>query len=230
NFSIDRVKVEQSGFENVNYDSETDKDPSSTIGKLYGPVLGHTMDMTLTPMGLVKELSGGDEMIDKMFEAEGLGLMPAQLGQIKATLKMQFGNEAMQESMGQVSDIFPDEPVKVGSTWTKSKKQSSGMGLISENTFTLDKIEAGKVYISFEGTLATAEDNEAMDMVAMTIKYDLEGTQKGQIVIDQATGWTIKSVTNQDFGGDMVIEMDQLPAPMDATMEALTEITFERNE
>ena len=227
-FTINEVKVEQSGFENVSYDSRTDKDPSSTLGKMYIPVLGHSMNMTLAPTGAVKALSGGDAMIDKMFSAEGLGLSSDQLGQLKATMKMQFGNDAMQQTMAQTSDIFPVGPVKVGDTWTKSLTQGSGMGLISKNTFTLDKVEDGKVYISFEGTLATADDSEPMDMVAMKVDYDLEGTQKGTIVVDQANGWVIQSIINQDFGGDMVIEMDQLPAPMDATMDALTIITFER--
>ncbi|MEO1435328.1 MAG: DUF6263 family protein [Bacteroidota bacterium] len=229
-FTLDGVKVEQSGFENVSYDSKTDDDPSSTLGKMYVPVLGHSMNMTLSPTGAVKELSGGNAMIDKMFSAEGLGLSPDQIGQLKATMKMQFGNDALKQTMAQTSDIFPEDPVKVGDTWTKSMAQSSGMGLVAQSTFTLDKIEAGKVYISFEGTLATSENSEPMDMVAMKVSYDLEGTQKGNIIVDESNGWVIQSVVNQDFGGDMVIEMDQLPAPMDATMDALSTITFERQK
>ncbi|MEL6719885.1 MAG: DUF6263 family protein [Bacteroidota bacterium] len=144
-------------------------------------------------------------------------------------MEAQFGAETIKQSMSQMTGFFPDEPVKVGDTWTKSNKVEAGMAMLVETTYTLRERKDGTAFIDFNAKVTSDPDAKGIEMMGMQMQYDLAGTQSGTIQVDEKTGWTKETKGKQEMKGKM--NMSGGPTgEMSADMEVLSEYTYKRIE
>ena len=107
------------------------------------------------------------------------------------------------------SAIYPEESVTMGSQWTSDLTQDiSGVEVTVKTTYTVTKITKKETTVSIEGTMNSNEVN---------------GTNTGSMVIDNATGLTKTSTIKTNMS--MTIEQQGLSIPV--TVNGTTNITIE---
>jgi hypothetical protein len=219
-----KVEGPQGTFE---YDSEDPPDEVPLPAQGMAALVGCSFTVKFTPEGKIEELTGVDEMFDKIIEA--IELPDEQMkDQMIEDMKKQFGGDALKEMMENMTAIFPDEPVGVGDFWKQKMAITRGFPMIIESTFTLAGREDGVAELEVESTIQPNPDAEPMKMGGMTMKIKLKGTQEGTLKIDEATGWFVEGKITQEMEGEMVMSgAPGMEEEMSLPMRIKSTITFE---
>lgn len=181
----------------VSYNSEKpDESQPKEYATSFKNLIGTTFDVSLSPKGNVTQIKGGENMFEGMFDDMG-----DQAKMMEDQMNSQFGSKAMAQSFSQITGFYPNKSVSVGDTWAKTDTVQVGMEILVHSTFTLKERKDGKATILVNSTLQTNPSFPGMEMMGMTMKYDLAGTQDGTIVVDEKSGWTLNSDLAQKMKG-----------------------------
>ena len=176
------------------------------------PVTGKWFGLTLSPYGKELEFTGHDSI------ALEFGGMGGEKRNVKSFFREAFGD-------------LPEEPVKIGDTWTTEDKVSenqSGMDINvnSENVYTLagfevvDGLDCAKITIETTGALDGAGEQMGMDL---TFEGDIESTSTFYFAYKE--GYFVKSSTETFMEGTIAASGAQnMTIPM--TQESKTEVRF----
>jgi hypothetical protein len=200
-----RIKSKQKfGLQTVKFDSEDESeyiDPSM-IG--YKVLVGSELNMRLTPSGKVVELSGFEKIIDEIIEELNIPNSPERDNIIRG-LRKQFGDEALRQSLEQMTIIYPGMPVLTGDTWNISYEMDYGFPMIIESDCTLISREDGIANIDLVSAIRSNPNSEGIDMGMFSLDYDIEGNQKGLIKLDEVSGLPLNSNIEQNFTGTVSV-------------------------
>lgn len=193
--SYEAIRLEIGGPVAASYDSTrnaqsaTANDP--TYAKMFEPMLAATLGMKMETSGKVLEITGFQEMLDKAFDAaEGTG--PTSTA---AMMKQMFNEESLRKMFE--FNVFPSEPLAVGSTWIRRLDQEMPLlGTLKvdiENTFTGVETHAGLrcARIGIAGTM-TIEEREDSDSMPMDVSLDSPAL-KGEMFLSLDNGRLIES-------------------------------------
>ena len=124
-------------------------------------------------------------------------------------------------NLANISQIYPDKPIKKGDSWTKNINISGSIGLNYAYTYTLTDRKAGNAYIDVSAVITPDLESPGMEMMGMKMMYDLAGTASGKIIINEKTGWSDKTDITQDLKG--IVKMSgELIGSMESEMEMKT--------
>jgi len=200
-----RVKsTQKSGLQTVSFDSDDSSeyvDPSM-VG--YRILVGSELQMRLTPAGKVSELSGFEKVLDRIIDELNIPDSPQRDKTIEG-IRRQFGGDALRQSIEQMTIIYPDEPVATGESWNISYEMNFGFPMIVESVCTLLSREDGIADIDLVSTIRSNPNSEDIDMGMFSLRYDIEGSQKGLIELDEESGLPVKSDIGQDFTGTVSV-------------------------
>lgn len=188
--TIDRVKMKQSVFGmEINYDTD---DPATAQN----------------PMAAQLSQTFG-AMIGKSY----VQVMDLQGNILRTDMHQLSGNDdfANNLSSGAQFGNYPDHPVSVGDSWEKDITPLKGSDMKVHAKYTLVKLSGKQATISFEGTL-TANNVQDIDM-------KLNGTQKGEMIIDTKTGWLVESNIDQELSMDLDQNGQKIPATISGTIK-----------
>lgn len=177
---------------NVKYDSKAPDDNSSDINKMFQKMFNTMIDKPFTvvflPNGSVKSVSGMGEIVENMLNAISAD---GQLAVLGSQMSQQFNDEAMQKSLGQSFNLYPDKAIKVGDTWsTENSLPMNYVNVSVKTTNTLKAVNANKATIDVTGEMD-------MDMEESKMK----GAQTGTMIIDTSTGLPLSSDILLDMKG-----------------------------
>ncbi|MEM6698899.1 MAG: DUF6263 family protein [Bacteroidota bacterium] len=206
----------------MTFDSKNpDKNEPADMVEGLKALVGKEYVLKMSPQGKVIELETEGGAFSGAFDNIPNGAA------MEEQMEAQFGTSAIKQSMSQMTGFFPDEPVKVGDTWTKNNKIEAGMAMMVETTYTLKERKNGIAYIDFTAKVTSDPDSKGIEMMGMQMKYDLAGTQSGTIQVDEKTGWTKETKGKQDMKGKM--QMSGGPTgEMSADMDIVTEYTYQQ--
>ncbi len=103
---------------------------------------------------------------------------------------------------------FPEKPVTIGESWKKTITDANSPYAF-DATYTLKKVENGKVYIGLESDVSMSDlKSEEAEATAA----EMNGKQNGTFIYDQKTMWLIEALINQDF--DMSVDQMGMSIPM----------------
>ena len=108
--------------------------------------------------------------------------------------KQGFNEKLIKEEFSKGINILPKKGVKIGESWTETDNITPDGKVKSSVTYTLAKVENGIAEISIKGGIPLKSEKQTQQGVTATIS--IEGTQQGNITIDQNTGWIKKSSLN----------------------------------
>ena len=191
----------------VDYDSSRDKaEAVNPMAKPYAAVVGTAVQITITPLGEVKELTGADKVVAAA--AEAAAALPRE------QMEAQFGEKAQREGIEQLTRIYPVGPVAVGDSWEVEQKMTAAIAGTSRSTYTLKSLTGGKATLDVKGTATTEAD--APTAIVPGGKFDLKGTQTGSLVLDQSTGWIASGSVTSSTEGKLALDVggQQMEIPM----------------
>ena len=197
-FTFDEIQM-KSGM-GISFDSKDASTLNTPQAKMMSSLIGQSLNMKIKPNGKVEEITGFEEMFDSMFNNTGLP-DNEMMTKMKEQIKKQYSSSSLTESMEQAMAIFPDKPVVVGETWTRTLKVNYGMAMSLQNTWTLKERKDGKAIIDVTTTIVSNDAAEPLDLGMMQLKYNLQGEQSGTIIIDEETGWTVSGDIVQNIHG-----------------------------
>jgi len=197
------------------YDSSNKDAPVPPMAQGFAALLGEEFSLKMTPKGQVAELKDLEKMrsnIQKKF-ADG----PTRELMIRS-MDRYTSEDAVKESTESVMAIYPDKPVGIGDSWSRTIVLSRSAAMILENTWTLKGRKDGVASIEIVSVIKPNPKAEPMDMGTMKMSYRLSGKQQGLIEIDESTGRMIRSKMNQELSGDVAIKNAATPNAPDMIM------------
>jgi len=110
------VGVQMSGLQELDYDSEKDKEvPEDPQVQMLAKLVGQSFTMKMTASGKVVEVKGFDKILEAM--TKGAGEKEGQ-EQAQMMLKQMFSDESFKSMMQQMSPPLPEDKVGKGDTWS----------------------------------------------------------------------------------------------------------------
>jgi hypothetical protein len=183
-----RVRMNVSGGgQSMSYDSDNPSAASNPGLKMLGAMVGSSLVMKVTPQGKTLEVTGVDEMVEKMSEDAPPGA--------QAQLEQQA--ESITQSFDQMMAALPKEPIDIGDTWSGSMEMASdpNMPMKVDATYTLYDRKDGKAIIKIDGKMSSSKG--------------VSGTMEGTTRINEETGWTEGGEMNMDMEGTVQgVEME----------------------
>jgi hypothetical protein len=195
------VYEQETGGRKISYDSRDSAAQVPMQAKGFAGLVDESFEMVLSPTGELVELSGMDQMIDKV--VANMELPEAVRAQVRTMLEDQMGNQSMKSNMAQAMAFFPEQPVDPGDTWSSQSQLRTSMILDLDTQYELLKVEDGRAYLGLKGTMDSAPDAEPSVMMGMQMTFDMAGDQSGTIVVDLDTGKTLSVDIDQTFSGDV---------------------------
>jgi len=190
------------GFE---YDSDNPNLDDPTVASMhdaFSTTIGRTINMTMSPLGKVKEYSGLEQYFEELVRDE-----PGTEG-----LKDMFSDESLKELMDQFTGLYPENAVKVGDTWevTLSWKQF-GMDMVYD--YTLLEINNGVAKIGAKGKMDIdlAKVMESMTQMTeeMGFEYQMTGSFDSSFELNSTDGWIDNMVQNMTVSGFMKMKLPE---------------------
>lgn len=184
-------------------------DTSDIQSKIFNSLLNVPIQITLAKTGDVLQVVGGDSLVSKMAKASGL-TDKFSLNMMKASLKKEFGTEALSNSYKQMTYIYPNKEILVGDTWENNYEGQ----LSAQNNWQLDSLSTEKASISGKATVV-------IDIKEPTTTMQLDGTQDTKIITDLKSGF-IHTMEVEGFskGFSTIMQMgeQQIPTSIKSTV------------
>lgn len=184
-------------------------DTNDVQSKIFNSLLNVPIQITLANNGDVIEVIGGDSLVSKMAKASGL-TDEFSLNMMTASLKKEFGSEALSNSYKQMTFIYPNKEIYVGDTWENDYEGK----LSAHNQWQLDSLSLEEASISGIATIV-------MDIKEPTTTMQLDGTQATKITTDLKSGFIIKmEVEGFSKGFSTIMQMgeQQIPTSIKSTV------------
>jgi Family of unknown function (DUF6263) len=183
----------------------------------FNGLVGRSITFKMDKRGMVTEVSGVDSLFASILASTGSKADGPAKGMTEKTLKATFGDEGMKSMMQAASIQYPDVLVAEGDTWGKQVESVSAMPMQMETTYKVDHIDADKVVLSYEGTIASDKE-KALEFGPISMGVDLSGTTSGTAEISRKTGMILSSTSKNDISGSMTTMSMKLPMKMEQTI------------
>ena len=122
-------------------------------------------------------------------------------------------NGSMNDQIGLSAVSYPIDAISVGDTWSSTETTNSGgIPIAMDLNYTVSEIKNGKVFIDVSGGFAEDGSNALAGMFG---EYDF----KGEVIIDQATGWVLKNEITMDTGYSTEVEGESSKESDEMTMK-----------
>ena len=198
--------VEDGSGGHVEYDSTRAgaKVPAAALG--FDAAIGESLRLELSPRGEVRSVGGVDRMLDRMVAKmrlpDGVDAYAVRRG-----LEQEFGEEAVRERMQTLLGIYPDGPVREGDSWTRDAIVRTSFPHRQESVYELTDIDEKFVTIHVETRIRPLKDAPPVRSGMVEMRFFVEGTQEGRLVVDRATGVVMVGEIVQELEGTMTLTM-----------------------
>ncbi len=220
------VKSLTAGME-LQYDSKKE-DKSNPLAAVYGSLIGKGFSFKADRKGNVISAEGLDKLAEEMVDKAGVPDPQAKESLMK-TLKDNFGDEALKNSLSQMINIYPDKKVKVGDSWQTEEVVTAGYPMVINSVWTLKGDKANIITVDVISTIDVNEASKPIDILGLKAKYKLYGDQKGTYKLNKSSGLIKEGTITQKLEGKLSLEADGklMPQGMDIPISGEIKMTFD---
>ncbi|MEO5931527.1 MAG: DUF6263 family protein, partial [Candidatus Kapaibacterium sp.] len=205
--TYDSAAFSQTTDSTVSYHSGDTTSEIPPSAAAYMSIVGHGFGVKIAPGGGVTEVIGGDALRQAIIDRMS-GSNKFLSGVIDQNLRAMFSDSALRQSIGQMLTFYPPKPVAVGDSWTTRSDIGGGFPMTLENEYTLKSSGNGLAVIELTSKIEPMAPPAQADL--SPIHYDITGSQKGTMEIDERSGWMMKSEQTQEFSGMIRQRADSL--------------------
>jgi len=180
--------------QSIVYDSKKQITPTDPAAQVFAAMVGKSFKVKIASNGRIEEVQGLKEIISDVISVAGAGAAMSFEGLID--------EKSLRKSMGLMFDIYPDKPVRIGDAWTK--KDSIAMGFLNlevAGTYTLQARSDGMSTIEVTSTIKAKPGAALPGAGMMDVTINMNGTQKGTLVISEDSGWIKEGTITQNISG-----------------------------
>lgn len=177
-------------------------------------LLGQSIEMKLSPEGQVSDVRGLDNIWKKAFSVSNSKMPPAMQRQMESGMKKMFGDNFIKNLMQQGGMMFPENPVRIGNSWTHRIETSGQLPLVANVHRTLQSRENGALTIAESGALSVGDPTKTVSLGPAALQMAITGTYSGTSILDEATGFTRSTSVAQRYGGTVYTKAQGKNLPM----------------
>ena len=205
-FVYESVVMKLGGIMEISFDSNEPSmlDESPVIMGLRG-LIGQSFTAKLSPDGRILDIKGTEQMIEAMLGEMNLP-EDQMLEELRKTFQGICGEDALKESIKQLTGPYPPHPVCVGDEWVKHDEIEYEFPMFFDTTYKLAERLQDKLTIEFNGTVKVDSDQELVKSDIIGLRYDLAGGQSGWLEMRESTGWIENGHVEIDLKGRIFIE------------------------
>jgi len=223
------AKIQVKGAMGVSFDYDSSKKglPIPQAAQGFAALLGESFSVKITPKGQVEAVEDLETMRNNVIKKLPEG--PMREGMMVG-LKQFLSEEGIKELTESSMAIYPDKPVGIGDSWSKTVVLSQGNAMTVENTWMLKERKNGISFIEVKSDIKPNPAAKPLGMGSTKVSYELSGKQQGQIEIEESTGQLLRSKLNQEVSGQITMEVagqvsQQPPIPMNIKGVVTVEMT-----
>ena len=202
------------------YDSETPESNSPVLAQIFDVIIGSKLTMKLNENGQVKDLTGANELIDKMMSTKAIPDGPMK-DRLKTTFNNAFGEKAMLEAMEQFFNIYPKKKIKVGQSWSKTLEKKAGFPSKNDFTWKLQEVNKGVALVKVKADI-NPKPGSKVDLGMAIARYNLKGNHEGSSDIDVKSGWVKNGYGKMTLTGKMYITITGQPDEVEVDVKITT--------
>ncbi|MDD5491511.1 MAG: DUF6263 family protein [bacterium] len=188
----------------------------------YAALVGQCLYFTLSPRGETKYLKGLDELVTKMVIKLGITESHPMRLTIEKEFKSKLETFGLTENLKTLS-IFPEQPVRIGSSWKDKIMLTKGFPCIIDNAWKLKERKEGVAFIEVVSIIEPNPSAEPVNFMDQMMKFDISGSQKGTMEINEVTGWPNKQSIEQEMSGNVLLEGQNTAMPIEIRTRITTE-------
>lgn len=198
---------------NINsQNTEEGNERSILMGKMLSKMTESSFNATIKKTGEVSSIMGVDSMMIEAVEdiLKEYISDEEQFRQAKEQLLVQFqksfGKDVLKGQIEQVTYIFPEKKVKIGSQWKNTILVTGQANGEIANTFELLDYDKSTATIQVTSIMKSDPSKDFQYTDGMLIKQDVEGKYISKIIIDRKTGWIIESDMTTEMTGNSYVK------------------------
>ncbi|MCH5717479.1 DUF6263 family protein [Niabella hibiscisoli] len=139
------------------------EDTTNEASAAFRALKGQSLVLLMDPYGKVVKIEGVEEMLGKV----------GDLKEQQEAMKGVVGEDALKNMIEQSFGFYPNNPVKVGESWSTEMSLKQPYTIKGSANYTLVKVEGKKAYIDFTGKLTT-DSNASIQTNGMDVVLPLK--------------------------------------------------------
>lgn len=183
------------------------------LEKQLAAVKGASMNITLNKKGEVLQISGSNEITDRLIATLN-ATNPASQAKVREQFSKFIGEDFVKNNLASQFKLFPDTAVAVGNTWKLENTLSTEIGAKASSTFTFDELNGN---IAAVKSTAIIDTDDKTTIMGNEVAANMKGNQEGQFETDTATGLLMKSETATAIDGSMQMMGKDIPLSIKIT-------------
>ncbi len=184
--------------------ADDSKDPvAAALAKLFGAVVGQSINMVLAPDGTVRTVEGGSRLLQRIHETVDASAGPEAAASSQAIAAL-YSDDAIRSMLEQSFPKLPTQPVKPGETWAGQLalgNQTIGK-ITAALTFTLKALDgdagAQRANVSIDMTLKQGAKPPASGPTRVSVALG-DSRGQGDLLFDVAHGRIVRSSMRTDM-------------------------------
>ncbi len=191
----------------IDFDSAKPSATPSPMVKPFAALVGQSFTLRVSQAGQVTEVKGHEAIYEKI--VKDLPVPDESMRQaMEDLLKDQFSDESIRETLEEaIGSSFPPGPVDINESWTTRKTVTRPYPMSLESTYILKDRKAGVAVIDVVSKIGPNAAGKPMQFGPVTTTTNiLSGERKGQVEIDEASGWTVGARYSQQISGTINVE------------------------
>lgn len=199
-------------------------DDSNPMSKMFTNIVGVPFNLKMNQLGRIQEMSGFENLYEKMF-SDFPGISPEQMAQMKEQVSGTFGEESLRGNLEMILAIYPAQQVAPGDNWNIESELNSSINALVNTQYTYLGSDDAHHKISGEAILTS--NPVPMEMQGMSVRSEMNGKVKSDILVDKKTGWVYEAKVSQEVEGTTIMEANpQMPDGMRIPMKMKAEMVF----
>lgn len=190
----------------IEYDSSNPPAVIPPVAATYASLIGQSFSMQISPEGKINSIQGMEPIIKIIMKKLDLPKSQEQY------LRDKFGDKVLKENMENILAIYPNKPVGIGHSWTKKAIISKRLPMVLDNNYRLKERKNGITVLEVRSRIKPS--SVPIKMGSVKLSYDISGTQKGSVKLQESTGWIIHGKLSQQLSGQAKVEDPKLSRPL----------------
>jgi hypothetical protein len=213
-----KLKIDIAGNP-ITFDSSNPSSANTSLAEFFKQLVGAEFTLTLDKDMKVTKVTGRDEFLKKLGQANQ---------SMEPLLKRVLNEEALKQMADPSFGMLPGKPVGKGDTWTRESKLNLGPIGSYKNSFkyTLESIDNGIAKIKVESTLTYEAPTEAGEGLPFKIKSAKLASKEagGTIMFDTNKGRLDSQEMKIKLEGDLEIEISSTVSKVELKQDQTTSI------
>lgn len=187
--------------QNITVDAKVDNDKEPFQAAIKN-LINHNFDVELQSFGIVKSISGLDEMVDSATSKAFGNLKQDEKDAYTRLVKEQFGSKAFQAWLEQLLVIYPAHGIKTGTQWNETLPLRADLKGDLDFFWNLQTWDSETAKIGGTGKIKTDKQENITLTDGYVANAEIGGNLQSDYLINRNSGFPAIAVQNTELNGN----------------------------